>query len=428
MGGGRKKLIKLFSTSVSSQVLLSGTSFLVNLLLIRYTSDTDYGLFILAQSAILLAITAQNSWMVGPLIGMAGQRQPEPRRQMIGAIFASSQRFLTRALLILMPLAGIGYAIGRLNGLEAVVVAITLVAAWTALRRDFTRNLLLSYARPLTVLRADLFYVALMVSGVVLASASPDFEAAIAVAGLTFAAWIAARIGHEALAADPGWVVADAAPYWKEMRSLAIWATTGAVIFWLFSQSYNYILAARVDLTAVADVNASRMLLMPAMLLTTGVRSLLGPMSVTWLTQLGLDRLLKRLAVFVVGIGVLQLIYFAALWLFRDWLTGDLMHREIGDRDRLIMLWAGVSLVSLCREVTQCAVQAMLRFEAMAYVTAASALMALVLMWFGLDWWGPAAVIIAQIAGEFVMLVGVLVMLVIVRRERQRAAQVGVIG
>ena len=80
MAGGRKRLLKLFSTAVTSQILLSGTSFLVSLLLIRYSSDTDYGLFILAQSAILLAITAQSSWMTGPLIGMAGQRQPEPRR------------------------------------------------------------------------------------------------------------------------------------------------------------------------------------------------------------------------------------------------------------------------------------------------------------------------------------------------------------
>ena len=191
--------------------------------------------------------------------------------------------------------------------------------------------------------------------------------------GLALAAGVAGRIGYRAFAREPGWIDSDAAPYWREMRRLGIWATIGAVIFWLFSQSYNYILAARVDLTAVADVNASRMLLMPAMLLTTGVRSLLGPMSTTWLTQFGLDRLLKRLLVFIVGLAVLQLMYFAFLWFFRDWLTADLMHRTIGNRDMLLLAWSGVTLVALTREVLQCATQAMLRFEASAYITAVEA-------------------------------------------------------
>ncbi len=48
-----QRLLRLFSTAVVDQVVLSGASFLVGFLLIRRTSDFDYGMFVLVQSAII---------------------------------------------------------------------------------------------------------------------------------------------------------------------------------------------------------------------------------------------------------------------------------------------------------------------------------------------------------------------------------------
>lgn len=56
----------------------------------------------------------------------------------------------------------------------------------------------------------------------------------------------------------------------------------GAVFYWLFVQSYNCALASRLDLSTVAAVNATRLLLVPTMVLTIGVTGMLIPLSAGW--------------------------------------------------------------------------------------------------------------------------------------------------
>jgi O-antigen/teichoic acid export membrane protein len=105
-------------------------------------------------------------------------------------------------------------------------------------------------------------------------------------------------------------------------------------------------------------------------------------------------------------ISVIDLIYFAIAWALRDWLIGDLMHKTIGDQDRLLILWGCVALIFLPREVLQAALYALKRVKSMAWLIGISALLSLSLMWFGIPHWGAAAVLIGQVAGECANLIG----------------------
>ncbi len=51
------------------------------------------------------------------------------------------------------------------------------------------------------------------------------------------------RAARRALKREPGFIAGDAAPFWREMRPLAVWATVGAMTYWIYNQSYNYVLA-----------------------------------------------------------------------------------------------------------------------------------------------------------------------------------------
>jgi O-antigen/teichoic acid export membrane protein len=181
----------------------------------------------------------------------------------------------------------------------------------------------------------------------------------------------------------------------------------GAVIYWAFSQIYNYVLAGRVGITAVADVNAARLLLMPVIVLTIGIKAQLLPAAASWLATEGISRLVRRLLVFIAIIAVLDLCYFATVWLTRDWVVDDFLKKTIHDRDRLMLLWLCVALIGLTRDLLQCALLALERFKPLAWVTAAAAAVSLSSMWFAIDRWGPSGALIAQIAGESVSLVAV---------------------
>jgi O-antigen/teichoic acid export membrane protein len=130
------------------------------------------------------------------------------------------------------------------------------------------------------------------------------------------------------------------------------------------------------------------------------------PLAANWLAQLGLSRMLRRLMLIALAITALDLVYLGLAWTYRGWLIGSLLHKTIADRDRLLALWACVALIFLPREVLQAGLFALRRVKSMASLIGLSAVVSLSLMWFGIGRWGAAAVLIGQIAGECVNLVG----------------------
>lgn len=408
---GSSGLLGMFSTAVVDQVMLSAANFFIGFLLIRNTSDNDYGLFVLTQSTITLLLAGQGAWLSGPVVVTAPKKSPDDRRAMIGAVEAMQRRILRWLSAVVILSSAVAYAFGFVPGEIAVVIGLGAVASWMALHRDYLRSILLVYMRTRMLFVADAVYVVLLVIGAFVAAYGPEPAVVWAVGALAVAGWAGAFAARRDLGADPGWVSGDVKPYWRDLTRLGTWSAVGAIIYWIFSQSYNYILASRVSLTAVADVNAARLLLMPTFVLTIGVKSLMVPSAAKWLNDSGISNLSRRLTLFIVGITAIDLIYFAFVWICRDWLTHDFMHKSIADRDRLLFLWAIISLLGLIRDMYQCALIALERFKPMAWLTAASACVSLTMVWLGLAWWGPAAALIGQIMGETVSLVGVLLLL-----------------
>jgi O-antigen/teichoic acid export membrane protein len=160
---------------------------------------------------------------------------------------------------------------------------------------------------------------------------------------------------------------------------------------------------------------------MPTMVLTIGVKTLLVPTAAAWLAESDVGRLIRRLLLFATGIALIDVVYCAGLWIFRDVVSQDLMHKTIGNRDLLLLLWALLSLIALYRDLLQTGVFALQKFRSLAGITALSAVVALSIMWFGIPSWGAPAALIGQVAGETINLIGVAGLLVVAHlNERQR--------
>jgi O-antigen/teichoic acid export membrane protein len=301
-----------------------------------------------------------------------------------------------------------------------LVVVLGIAACWTALQREYLRGVLLIYGRPHAMLLADLVNVAVLLAGALIAVYGPKPAVLWAVTALIASALAGETTARRSLAKDPGLTRGDdPAPFWAEMRPLAVWATVGALTYWIYNQSYNYVLASRIDLTAVADVNAARLLLMPTIVLTVGVKTLLVPTAASWLAESSVGRLIRRLLLFATGIALIDVVYCIALWIFRDLLSHDLMHKTIGNRDLLLILWAALSLIALYRDLLQTGLFALRKFRSLAGVTGLSAAASLTIMWLGIKSWGPVAALIGQVAGEMINLGGVVILLAIASRDER---------
>lgn len=151
------------------QALVSATSFAVGIVLIRATAPEDYGLFVLATSALMLAVSVQNALINVPMAVLAPKRGEEPRGAYVAALGGAQYA-------VWLPLCAAPVAVawtGERFGLVAVaslrVSVIAPAAALVTLLRKFLRQAFYVYGRPGVVLAIDVTYAAVVLGAVSLA-------------------------------------------------------------------------------------------------------------------------------------------------------------------------------------------------------------------------------------------------------------------
>lgn len=417
------RLLRLFSSAVLDQALLSATNFLVGLLLIRYSSDADYGQYVLAFNGLLLLTSFQGALIGGPLMVLAPKKSPEEQRAMVAELYRRVMGFCLRAtpiLLLLLPI--VAWLAGQT--LEfALLVAAFIVAAHAAIEREYLRSALMIYARPNAVLAADTVYALVLAATALLAILLVRPAAPAAVLGIAVASWIGARVAHASFGKQPGWSTQPAPLALSQVLPLGYWAAAGSLIYWLFYQGYSYLAAIKLDVAAVAALAATRLLLMPVNLLATGVRQVLMPTAVGWYRDYGIWQLVRRIFIVSLGVLLLMAIYDAALWLLRDWIIDSVLQKDIADRNLLLGLWILIFSLAVVRDQVMMVFLIRERFRAMTQLTAACAVVSLLSSWFAMGQYGVVGALYGLAFGELVNLLGVLVLTTLqVRADLQREA------
>ena len=394
------RLLRLFSSAVIDQALLSATNFAVGLLLIRQTRDEDYGHYVLAFNLLLLVTSFLGSLIGGPLAVLAPKRSPEERQAMTVDLY----RRTTPVLLLLLP---IGVWAAHLTAEYGLLLAAFLIAAHTAVEREYLRGVLLLYARPNAVLKADTLYSALLLLTAFIAVNEFDPATPAAVLGIAIASWCSARVSHASFGRDPGWGAKPAPDALSQVLRLGYWAAAGSAVYWLFYQGYSYLTAIKLDVAAVAALAATRLLLMPVNLLATGVRGVLTPTAAGWYQEGGMRLLLRRVVMISLGLVALMGVYDALLWNTRDWVIDTVLKKQIPQRDLLPSLWIGIFALSVIRDQFMMIFLVRERFRAMTTLTFVCALFSLGLSWWGMEHYGLIGSLLGLAGGELINLAGV---------------------
>lgn len=404
----RNHLVRLFSAAIIDQVLLSGANFLVGLVLIRFTTDPDYAIYVLLQTTLLLVVSAHSALVCGPLAILGPKKTDEDKQAMVRAVRASQNRVLGPIALAALLLPGLAYLTGRLSATLTLVITFAIAAGWTTVQRNYARNVLLLFARVRALVVVDSVYIVVLLCGMMWAAFAFGPPVVWIALTLAIAAWAGATSASRAMAKELTFAKRELGPVWPEMRALGLWALMGSVVYWIFSRSYNYILATRLDLVSVANVNEVRLLVVPAILVTVGLQGLLTPLAASWNAQVGYDGMLRRLTGLLLVVAPCELLYCGGIWLFRDWVVAHVLHKHIGALDPLLMLWVAVAVIALVRDVLLTAVYALGQLKWLAWQISACAAVSLLVMWFAIPFWGAAAALVAQIIGEILNLSGIL--------------------
>lgn len=416
----RSAFVRMFGSAVVDQALLSAASLAVGLLLIRYTEDVQYGYYVLIANALMLLTSLQNAFIGPPMVIRLTGLEPAQRGALVGGLYRDQRVLMLALALSLVPAVIVLWWEGVLDAMTAPLVMIALATALVALNRDFFRLVLLAHQQSPRVLRADVVYTIVLVLGAFYATTTAA-PAPVAVATLGLAALCGGLLLFRAVREHLPWNTAGDPGILRRIVPLGAWSASGAAIHWTFSQGYAYVVAAVLGVTAVAALAATRLLMMPVNLLSTGITSIMLPMTSNWLRQHGVGEVTRRLAMFACGVALAALCYFAVMWTLRDWLFAHVLKKEFADRDRLLALWSGIFLLMAMRDQLIPLLIARTRFRVLTALTAFTALLALALSWWGMLHYAEVGALVGMLTGEVVNLSGI-VLLVLLERTRPEPA------
>lgn len=405
--GGLNSLLKLFSSAIVNQALLSAANLAAGIWLVRYTEDREYGEYVLVWNSLLLLTSMQTAFIAPPIsrtMACADERSQVSFTANLARVQLRFYLFVAAALaLILLGLTLPGW-IDRHWGLLGLAAT---GAGFTALLRENLRTVLNAYRRPELVLWGDLAYVGLLLPGVVLACrwTSPSIAAVLSIS-------IAAAAGYGLLLyllrSRYRWRPDHRPVDLKRLQRDGSWSVAGAGIHWSFGQGYAFLVAAVLGVDAVAAIAATRLLLMPLNLISTGVRSLMLPLSSSWLHHHGSGELMRRLVRIALSLAALALVYAGLVWLLRDWIFGQILHKQFEARDPLILLWSAIFFVSIIRDQLAYLLMSRQRYQRLAGLTFACAVLSLGCSYFGMLGFGLEGALLGMLLGEIASLAGIL--------------------
>jgi len=417
-GARHGAFVRMFGSAIVVQALLSATNFIVGLILIRRTTNVDYGYYVLVTATALLVTGLQNAYIQPPLVIRMTPATREQRAELIGGIWRGQRRILAivaglaALLVVLLGASGMVTTDLALLGLSSVF------ALSAALFRDFFRTVLLSYRRSTDVLKADVCYGGLLLLLVPLATLTP-LPAMAAVAGVGVAAVAGGILLARALWLHEPWNRAGPMRMLRELAPLGTWSALGSATHWSFSQGYNYVVAGTLDVAAVAALAATRLLMMPVNLLSGGIGSLMMATATSWLHAHGSRELFRRLLLIACGLGALASIYFFAIWWLRDLIFWRLMHKQFAQSGLMVAAWSAVFLVMIFRDQLNFVPGASGLHRRLMGVTAAAAVVSLVAGYVAIRQLGALGAPLGVLLGELCNLAGIICLSVLEMRRRR---------
>jgi len=422
----RVAFARIFGGAVISQALLSVINLLTGLILIRRAPQAEYGYYVLIAGAAPLLAQLQNQLVVPLLTSRVTIAADEERKNYVGGLIREQRRLLAIVAVTGLIVCCLVWFGGALPAQTATILVVGVMAAVATLFREFFRMILVSYRRPFDILRADVVFATVLIGGIWLAT-STSTPAALSALALAGASVVGGVLLLRTLWRHDPWHKPGASGAFAKSVHLGIWSATGAVIHWLFTQGYSYIVAARLDVSAVAAIAATRLLLSPLGVFSIGISTVMFASSTLWLKNHGTRGLLRRLLLFTLGMSCVCIAYIAFMWLMRDWIFLHILKRDYPQRDLLLGIWSLVFFCTVIRDQVIFLQIAKGHFRRLAGLTFFCAVLGLCVTFAAIRQFGPAGGLLGLLAGEIANVVGVMIMAVHdMRAEVARRNEIGV--
>lgn len=330
--------------------MLSLLNLIISLTLIRFITKEDYGLYSQLFVLGLFAFVITDSLVYSPLTTIAPRKSKLIQQQ----LFVRTHQIQRRLSFLLAIVFG---------GISAVIVA--LAHDWVAAipvgisfalyvffnaQREYQRTVHFSQRRSSLILKTDGIYVAVVLLCILLLFFINQLSIATVFLVLTCAN-LTCLILKPPQKKLPDNTSVSAHDVRQELWQRGRWALPGAFIGWFGNYSYLFIAGIFLGITATADLNASRLLLMPISLSVLAWSRVARPIASKLFATQQWRQLRQLTLLSLVGLEAFILCYAAILWLCLPWLQTHVLGPQYLHATSLVLPWAVFFATSTIRLV-----------------------------------------------------------------------------
>ncbi len=381
---------------VYGQVLQSLANFLTGIILISYASKDEFGNYAIVMATMLVVIGISNALITTQMTVRAPKK--ERQREYVASMLML-QTVLFGPLILLIAAAGYWYHSMTTSNLSLLLLFMPLYLL-PILWLEFARRALFIYTDLRAAFMMDCFYTTaylLLLYGAVKQDYADLNLLALLISGgcaavsaILFFVWTELPLGRAW-----GTIRSSFHEAWGQGR----WALGGVALTWLQNQGYVYILAFFSGASAVAEINAVRLLLAPIAVFSMAIGKVLLPrLASLWHQekQQAIDRLMSQaLLAYIIVIAFYAAVFYVISETILGWFPDSYQFSFL-----VFVSWAFFFLFQGVRNIASLMIQVSFNFRPLTIRSALVASFSLIFLLIIVPYFGPQNAVSVMALGE----------------------------
>ncbi len=328
------------------QAMLSAINMAIAFVFIKFSSKLEYGEYSLAFAVIMFACGLHNSLIHTPLT-VTGNKLDEKKR----AVFSASLCLFLYATLI--PITGIA-ALYLFVAQDSLLLQprtcwVLLFSIGGVLSRELARSLFFADLKVAYVFIVDFFYAVLFICSLGLLYSFYRLTGSNVIACMGICSFTAALSCMKPALANiklpQRWCdfYENALFSWKDSK----WMVAGMILGWIINSGYLFLVAYLVSKEAVAELNGTRVLIAPLVIVLGAWGKVFIPKGSAMVFNKQHRQITGILVKSTVGLLVIAFVYISGFYMASDILSSSLYDSKYGHVGRYILLWGGFVITTI---------------------------------------------------------------------------------
>lgn len=371
----------------------------VQVLLIKTVIKSEFGYYSVAFSVIMYLMSFQNAVVNTPITVSIAEKTKDEKDNYVSSIFSGQILGLIvlglLGLVIILILYFFGWSVE-----ESLIASSLSIGSFGILNREFLRSYFYAEEEPVRVLKLDFYYGIIYVVLILVSYLFIGISVPLIILFMGVASGFDSLILNKRLKYNFNFKVIKNS--YIENWQISKWSLIGITVTHIQGYSYLYVIGGLLGSNAVAEVSASKLLLMPLGFIINGWGNVVRPYGSKLREQNQLKKFFKNLVFAAIAFQILVLLITVILKLNSNWLLNSVFTAEYKSAFDYLFYWSILSSVGFLRLNASYGLQVIKKFKSLALFNGVTMVITIVMSFILTDIWQIKGALLASLFGELI--------------------------